>query len=185
MAHISDMLVESVTAALVASMQDPYDSDDPTYAQVLREGLLQENPLSNGISVTVHTGDPDEVDQDAWVDELAEPGDPHYPNTPMVEIGRPGVTALHYWRRGTIKAQCFFIKTKENRDESRRIANVIQGRIERTLWSQSELFQGITDEFGETSLLLLGKKSYSREGGGPNQHIWRVYVWYQVLTFRS
>ena len=83
------------------------------------------------------------------------------------------------------KIVCFFIKSKENRDESRRIANIIQGRIEKTLWSQGASFQGITDEFGESSLLLIAKKSYSREGGGPNQHIWRVYVWFQVLTHRS
>lgn len=185
MAHISDLLVEAVTAALVVDLQDAIDSDDPTYAYVVREGLLQENPLSNGISVTVHTGDPDEIDQDAWVDELALPGDPNYPNTPMFEIGRPEVAGIHYWRRGTVKAECFFIKTKENRDESRRIANIIKGRIEASLWSQSADFQGIEDEFGETSMLLLQKKSYSREGGGPNQHIWRVYVWFQVLTHRS
>jgi hypothetical protein len=184
-AHITDLIVERIVAILIEELQDPYDTDDATYAEVLREGLLQENPLANRISVTVHMGDPDEVDQDAWIDEVAEDGDPVIPNLPMFEIGRPEVGGIHFWRRGTVKADVFLIKTKENRDEARRIANIIRGRIEKALWSRGEDFQGISDSYGEQTILLQLMKSYAREGGGPGQKIWRAYVWWQALTSRS
>ncbi len=183
-AHISDLLVEKAVEVLETALQG-VDSDDPTYCEVVREGLLQENPLANRTSITVYPGDPDEIDQDSWIDQVCPPGDPNYPNTPMFEIGRPEIAGIHMWRRGTIKGDVFLIKTGEDRDEARRIANVIRGRIEKALWSGQAEFVGMFDSFGEQVIMFLPFKSYAREGGGPNQHIWRIYVWWQALTSRS
>ncbi len=182
-AHISDLLVEQVVLKLETALQS-VDTDDPTYCEVVREGLLQENPLANRTSITAYPGDPDEIDQDAWIDQVAESGDPNVPFTPMFEVGRPEIAGIHMWRRGTIKGDVFLIKTQENRDESRRIANVIRGRIEQALRDQTG-FTGLTDSFGEQVITFIPFKSYAREGGGPNQHIWRIYVWWQALTSRS
>lgn len=178
------MIAEKIYDVLVENLQTPYSTEDPTYAEVVKVGLLQDNPLKNGISVTIHLGDPDEVDQDAWIDEIARADDAYIKNAPFAEVGG-GITGLHWWRRGTVKAECFFIKSGENRDEAREYANVIKGRIERALALQANDFVGIQDEFGETSIVFFPAKSYAREQGGPRQHIWRVYVWWQALTFRS
>src|SRR3989304_7798463 len=98
MAQISDLLVEKIYAIMVEELQDPYDTDDPTYVEVTKMGLLQDNPLKNRTSVTVHLGDPDEVDQDAWIDEVTTSGDPSVPFTPMFEIGG-AVSGLHWGSR--------------------------------------------------------------------------------------
>jgi hypothetical protein len=184
MAQLTDMLAEKVYDVLVAALQTPYSDEDPTYAEVVKVGLLQDNPLKNGISVTIHLGDPDEVDQDSWIDEVAKDGDPQHPFAPFAEVGG-NIIGLHWWRRGTVKAECFFIKSGENRDEAREYANIIKGRIERNLALSANDFVGIVDEFGEKCIQFFPAKSYAREQGGPNQHIWRVYVWWQALTFRS
>lgn len=184
MAQISDLVIEKIYAIMVEELQTPFAPADPTYADVVKMGLLQDNPLKNGISVTVHQGDPDEIDQDAWVDEVAKSGDPSVPFTPMFEIGG-SVSGLHWWRRGTIKAECFFIKTGEDRDTAREYTGIIRGRIERALAKRAGDFTGLVDEFGERVLLMVPMKSYAREQGGPKQHIWRVYVWWQALTYRS
>ncbi len=182
-AHISDLLVEKVVEKLEAALQ-AVDTDDPTYCEVVREGLLQENPLANRTSITAYPGDPDEIDQDAWIDKVAVPGDPFVEYTPVFEVGRPDIAGIHMWRRGTIKGDVFLIQTGEDRDESRRIANVIRGRIEQALRDQTG-FLGLSDSFGEQVIVFLPFKSYAREGGGPGQHIWRIYVWWQALTSRS
>lgn len=184
MAQITDLLVEAIAAKLVEDVQDVVDSDDPTYVEVLRPGLLQENPLSNRTSLTVHLGDPDEIDQDAWPDEVVQPGDAVWPNTPMFEIGNP-VSGIFWWRRGTIKVDIFLIKTKEDRATAREVSNTIRARIERSLRIRAQEYQGLEDAHGEQVILFMPAKSYAREGGGPGQHIWRVYVWWQAMTEQS
>jgi hypothetical protein len=181
-AQLSDSLVEAIAAIVKAALEAGLFEDDPMWPTVVRPGLLQENPLSNKVSATVHLGDPDEV-ADSWVDETADRDDPYIPYTPMFEIGGT-VGGMFWWRKGCVKCELFWIKDQLDRDEARERANVIKGKIERALMTRSQDIIGLQDTYGETVIAFLPVKSAAREGGGPNQLIWRVKVWWQALTAR-
>jgi len=181
-AQFSDLLVEAIAAIVKTALEDGLYEDDPMWPEVVRPGLLQENPLSNRVSVTVHLGDPDEV-SDSWVDETADQRDSYIPNTPMFEIGGD-MSGIYWWRKGCVKCELFWIKDQLDRDEARERANIIKGKIERALMTRSSSIIGLQDAYGETCVAFLPAKSAAREGGGPSQLIWRVKVWWQALTAR-
>lgn len=182
MAQFSDMLVEAVSALVKTALEAGLDIDDPMWPTVVRPGRLQENPLANKVSVTIHTNDPDET-ADTWVDEPASQRDPYIPNTPMFEIGGD-VAGMYWWRRGCVKCELFFIKDRLTRDEAREAANIIKGKVERALMVRDASILTIQDDYGEQCVALVPVKSIAREGGGPSQLIWRVKVWWQALSAR-
>jgi hypothetical protein len=186
--HISDKLVELIVSELSDTdegLNAGLASDTVAeWAHVIRGGLLQENPLVNKVSVTVHMADPDEVDP-SWNDELASPSDPYVPNTPTWEIGGTGFSGIHWWRRGCVKIDMFFLIDRLTRDEARQQANTIRARTEQILGRNSgQAYLGLTDDYDEKVIVFMVNKSFNREGGGPSQLIWRAKVWWSALTTR-
>jgi hypothetical protein len=180
--HVTDLLVENIATILDTALKAGLGTDDAMYPNVVRPGLLQENPVANMVSITVHLGDPDESSL-PWVDETADRNDPYIPFTPMFEIG--GDTAgMYWWRRGVVKGDLYWLKNKLDRDVAREYSNVIRGKIEKTLMTRSSSLLGLTDEQNERVIAFVPAKSSARESGGPSQHIWRVKVWWQALTAR-
>ena len=181
-AQLNDLLVGAISTLVEAALKEGLFQDDPMYPDIVRPGLLQENPLSNKVSVTVHMGDPDDI-SDSWTDETADRSDPYIPYTPMFEIGGD-LSGIYWWRRGCVKCELFFIKDRLTRDEARNNANIIKGKLERALMTRSSTIVGLNDSYGEVCVAFLPVKAAAREGGGPNQLIWRVKVWWQALTAR-
>lgn len=182
MAQFGDMLVEAIAEIVQTALEEGLDIDDPMWPTVVRPGLLQENPLANKVSVTVHLGDPDDT-TDAWADEPASRNDPAIPYTPMFEIGGE-IAGMYWWRRGCVKCELFFIKDRLDRDQAREDASIIKGKIERVLMTRTQDILGLKDAYNEQCVAFLPVKSIAREGGGPNQLIWRVKVWWQALSAR-
>jgi len=185
--HITDKLVELIVSELSDSIDGinaGLSDTDAEYAHVIRGGLLQENPLLHKVAVTAHMADPDEVEP-SWVDEIASPSDPFISYTPTWEIGGSCFSGIHWWRRGCIKVDMYFLVDRLTRDEARQSSNVIRGKIEQCLGKSSgQAYLGLTDDFGEKVIVFVVNKSHCREGGGPNQHIWRAKVWWSALTTR-
>jgi len=185
--HITDKLVEAIVSELsdtATGINAGLDTDDVEYANVIRGGLLQENPLVPVVAVTVHLADPDEVEP-SWVDEIAPPTDPFVSYTPAFEIGGTGFSGIHWWRRGCLKIDMYFLVEGLDRNTARQSANAVRGRAERCLGRNGgRAFLGITDDFSEKVIVFMVNKSHNREGGGPRQHIWRAKLWWSALTTR-
>jgi hypothetical protein len=129
----------------------------------------------------VHIGDPEHPDE--WVD-----GHESYGVHPLreMEVHPREVGGGHWWwRRGTVEFQYFGLKSKEDRDEARRIANTIKGRIEQTIDASMRVPQ-LKDSFSEQVLEVLSVSDKLIEGGGPpRSFIWRGLIRWQARTYRD
>lgn len=148
----------------------------------IRPGLAQQNPVSDRISVFLHHGDPDDLDTDPkWSD---------YP-VGSVNEGNIGQVAgfmiggaRRYWRAFTVEIKCYFIRTQEDRETARAIALNVFSRAQQTLMQAQAL--PLTDDFGETSIMLtVDKFTDSESGGPPKSFIWRGKIYFRVLTETS
>ena len=181
-AAISDLVVD----AMVADLQDmaaTISSENETWGAV-KGGRLQDNPLKYDIYICVHIGDPE--DPNNWLDgTVANTRDALDRNAfrfPAVEVGGG---AASWWRRFTIEFGYYGIKTKTDRDESRRIADITRGRISLCL-ARSRRIIGLIDMFQECSGMGIEVSSGLFEGGGPpKSFIWRGKIRYQILTTRQ
>jgi len=176
--HISDLIVE----ALVLDLQDTFrEAEGNEDVGIIKAGRLQDDPTKKRIAILVHIGDPE--DTIGWPDS-SEAYSVHplrAMETPPFEVGGGSI----WWRRGTVELEYFGLKTKEDRDEARRIGNLTRGRIEKTI-SLSTRVPGLTDALGETVMLILPVSSRIIEGGGPPaSFIHRGIVRWQAQTARS
>ena len=182
--NVTDILVDAIVDTLKTALQEDVAKDDPAYFTLIQGGKLQHNPVSYVNSISVHIGDSEETSDD-WVDEVAKPGDPHAEIWTMSEVAGT-FNGLFWWRKGTILAECFFIKkdVQYDRDKARKVANEVRRRVEYAMGTNDSLFRGLSDG-QERVLLMMPVKSRSREAGGPRQHIWHIKVWWQALTTRN
>ena len=178
MNSIIDMILLEMASRLRESLQDAGLSSHELAVEI-RPGLAQQNPVTDRISVFLHHGYPDDLGTDpTWVDRAV--GDANEGNTGQLSgffIGG----ARRYWRAFVIEIKCYFIKTQETRDAARAIAENVFSRAQRVLM-QSQLLP-LTDDFGETSIMLTMDKFNDAESGGPpKSFIWRGKIYFRVLT---
>lgn len=181
--QISDKVVDQLAIELDAYSTDLTGSER---WNIVRPGKLQESGLKNPTSILLHIGHPTD---DTWIDgstALERSGislNRQWVNFPAFETGG-GVTGL-WWRRFTVAIECNFVSLKKNRDESRRLANLVKGRVEYLLGHTAGVV-GLIDSFSESAVLIMPVSSFMKEQGGPdNQFIWRGEVRFQVLTNRG
>lgn len=179
------MISDDVVDALVLDLQDAFAGvPDEETAGVIRGGKLQANPVKARISVLVHIGDPEKPD--AWIDTLASMTQSNSPGRISLDIPAYEVGGGSMWRRRfTVEFGVYLTKSKEDRDEARALANLTRGRIERAV-SRSTRVPRLTDDFGETAMLVAVTASKITEGGGPpTSFIWRGVVYVEVATARA
>jgi hypothetical protein len=151
---------------------------------VVKGGRLQDNPLKYDIYICVHIGDPDNPNNwlDGSVANTKDALDRREFAYPAAEVGPGGKM---WWRRFTVEFGYYGIKTKTDRDESRRIADITRGRIALAI-ARSTRLGGLRDIFGECVVMWLETQSGLFEGGGPsNSFIWRGKSLFQALTQRQ
>ncbi len=181
-AAISDMVVDAMVADL-QEMAATISNENETWGAV-KGGRLQDNPLKYDIYICVHIGDPE--DPNSWLDGLVantkDALDRREFRIPAMEVGGGGKA---WWRRFTIEFAYYGIKTKTDRDESRRITDITRGRISQCL-ARSKRIPGLRDMFGECVGMSLEVSSGIFEGGGPpKSFIWRGKIRWQIMTQRQ
>lgn len=181
MSSIIDLVLTEIASRLQASLQDA-GLPSQELAIEIRPGLAQQNPVTDRISVFLHHGDPDDLSSDpTWVDRPV--GDINEGNNGQVSGFMIG-GARRYWRAFVVEIKCYFIKTQETRDNSRAIAANIFSRAQKVLMQAQAL--PLTDDFGETSIMLtVDKFSDAESGGPPKSFIWRGKIFFRVLTETS
>jgi hypothetical protein len=142
----------------------------------VRQGTLQDDPEQKRIYILVSPGDPaDTSESPAWKDTIAREEDGWV--TTSYEIGG----GERWWRRFTITIGLFFTQTRESRDEARRIATWVMGRVQKAV--QDHQAVDLTDDFGEHAYLLLADMALSQERGGPpDEFIWKERIHVRFLA---
>lgn len=176
--HINDRIIEAAVADLEAAFTGAPEEETPG---LIRGGLLQENPVKHRIVLLVHSGDPAEEN---WKDAIVNSRRPGTANpdleAPAYEVGG----GVMWWRVFTVEILYFGVKSKEPREEARRIANAVTGRVEQAI-RRSQRIPPLKDDFDEQCVLVQITNSNIEEGGGPPaSFIWRGRLHFQVLTNR-
>jgi hypothetical protein len=177
MDSIVDLIIEELVDAITTACIDNIEDGDPTIAGRVKAGLLQESPQLPRISITVHSGDPEDS---TWEDgPLGQTEGPFLSGAfEGYEVGG-GYT---YCRKFTIALRCFFTSDGATRDEARSWAWTVMSRIQKAV-SDAGSLGGIEDDFGECVWIPGVSNVKLTEGGGPpSQWIWRGSLHVQYLT---
>lgn len=174
---IVDQILNTVSERLSVGLTAP-GVPSQELASVVRPGLAQQDPVADRISVFLHHGDPDDVSIDPkWSDKTVQEYGKSDDGFAAFMLGG----STRWWRCFVIEIKCYFVKTKETREEARRIAQTVFGRAHRLLTANPGL--AITDDFGETAILLIPDRITSAESGGPPSSFnWRGKIYFRVLT---
>jgi len=181
MNQINDLILDKLADDIEAVFTAVTESTEQ--ASVIRPGRLQQNPVKAVTSILLFQGDPDGLMwDDSLVAERENALDRQYISVPSFEIGGGDF----WWRRFVAEVQYFGVKDKQMRDEARRIANLNVGRVQKAIrqsMNQGRGLQGLRDDLGEMTIMVLPVKvTWTQGGGPPASYIWRAKVKFQVLT---
>jgi hypothetical protein len=152
-------------------------SGAPFQAVLVRQGLLQQDPTQERISILVNPNDPDDTSsKPEWTDTLATSEVTGF-DIPSYEVGGGSFWA----RRFTIDINVYLTQTQEDRQTARAIATTVFGLACKALDGIQACY--IEDDFGEIAFMCLYKAITPYEGGGPpNSFIWRGKIRAQFIT---
>jgi hypothetical protein len=176
---IHESIMAHVQSALVAELQTELAESHPLRPGVIKLGALQGSPMDPDaarISILIYENDPDEKDTLIWCDE------PAAEDYGGLEIGG-GIT---WKRRFTIKADCYFERSRESLEESRKVAGALKNRLESILLGLS--FAGVQTDYEYVSRGAFGSGFYSRvrqSGGPPDAYQFFIKIRFEVLTTRT
>lgn len=182
--HITTVITDFLVQYLDDALAQPFhDLNLGEYS--VKVGRLQADPERPGINIMVHTGKPKD---DKWFDSpvggryiKSQGGLMGYEDGDTFAIGEVG-GGRTWLRRFSVECRMFFTRTKESRDEAYETANLIRGLLENAL--SQWIVLGQEDSFGERASRLLLSRSLAEERGGPNAHIWDVWLYLTVETSR-
>ena len=144
-------------------------------AHEIRQGLLQENPVPNRITILVNPNDPDDISSvPTWSDSPVGEGDSSGWKITAYEIGG----GERWWRKFSIDIYVYLMRSQEDRSNARRIGENVIARANKAINENSGI--GIVDAFGETAIMMLVSKVVPYEGGGPP----RSFIWHGKLLVR-
>lgn len=176
---IHDAIMNHVRDNLETVLFAAYPVGHPVRPGVVKLGPLMGDPLDPEearIVVTVYENDYDEKDSFVWCDE---PASEEYGG---LEIGG-GIT----WRRRfTVKADCYFERTRETLADARKITGALKSKLEATLLEMS--FSGVSVGSESVSRGPVGYefRSTVRQGGGPPDAFqFKIKIRFEVLTSRT
>lgn len=170
-----DRLVEELTRTNITELEEK----DPTRADFIKKGLLQENKLQKNIQIGVAGGDHEDPNYRDGITTLTE-----LPNiswrVPAREVGGGEM----WWRRGVVKIESFFVGSNaEDEDQAHRYAYEILGRVSETI--AGCYVSDLVDDFGEhAQLMFCFGNTFFESGGGSKSFIFRGKVFWTALTER-
>jgi hypothetical protein len=171
-----DRLVEQLTLKCITELTDP---NDPTKADFVKKGLLQENKLQKNIQIGVQGGDHEDPNYRDGITSLSE-----LPNigwrVPVREVGGGEM----WWRRGVVRIETFFVGANANYEsQAHQYAYELLGRVEETI--AATYVADLVDSFGEhAELMFTFGNTFFESGGAPKSFIFRGKVFWTCLTER-
>jgi hypothetical protein len=179
MTHVVRQILEEIAEELTLVCQTNVDPDDGAYADIVKVGRFQDDPISSNIAISVIGGDPEDTKYRDGIVSLGDTDDLDI-NVPPREIGG----GEYWWRRGVIVISCFFINEQFSESTAADYAYTVLQRVQSVL-DNDGLVAGLTGDDGETALLLLnGGNTFFQSGGPPTNYIWRGRCYWQALTER-
>lgn len=162
------LCMNRIVELVESEMMDPIT--DETQLGLARAGRLQSNPLAARLNLLVREGG------DQWPDILIPANHSLY--APQYEMPW-GETWL---RRMIADYELFLFGV--GRSEARAIAMTVFSRFKWLIGNMNvDGMQGLTDDFGETAVMVHSTKLRYSEGGGPaSNFIWRGVHYIEFMT---
>lgn len=174
----------SYLSALVAYQEAQYLANPPSLGEIglIRFGKLQEDPTAYPAIALMHFGDRDDPGfiHEMIVDQVrAGGGTSHRIWGGYMEIGS---TANFWWHRFTEELICYQINTSLTRDEAMAQGMTLAFWVANTINQAQEwvLHVGEVDGMALQQVMTVGMRP--REGGGPDNYIWKVVIRFQALV---
>lgn len=167
-------LKSSLTEKLITDIEEA----DPTRADNVKLGLLQEDKLRKNIQLGINSGDhdkPEELEGIFTLDKLPDIGF----DLPAREIGGGQI----WMRRGVVNIECFFIRQKLTEEQAFEQAHEVMSRLQSAIGSTS--LTGIPrDSYGERPFGTMHcyASSFFESGGPPNSYIFRGKAYWACFT---
>jgi hypothetical protein len=178
-AQIVPMICGQLKAHLDTALVAEVPEGNPTRAVLVKVGLFQENPKKINVSVSITPGDYEDPDYiDGRIDNPAF-DNLKVANLPVGEIGG----GEFWWRRGSIRVQCFFVTQRYEEDVAMQYAYDFLGRLQSAVGDAP--IGLLVDDYGERAKPPVYVESHSFfPSGGNNKFIWRGKLLWRVLTWR-
>lgn len=163
---------------LTKAMQTDIETDDLTYADVVKIGLLQTDKTGKNVQFGITGGDHEDPELHDAIVSLQRLPDVGF-IVPAREVGGGQM----WWRRGVVKMEAFFTRERLTEEEATEAGYELMGRL--TSEIEQAPVAGITDSYGETVLKIFCYANTLFEAGGPpKSFIFRGKALWAVLTER-
>ena len=178
---LPDLVGDRIVTILTEYCQTTLRNDPTTAsmaATVVRQGIAQQNPVKDRISIFVNPNDPSDLSNEPSRSDTVTSVQIHEPfRVSPYEIGGGERRWLHF----TVTIKIYLMQTKEDRDEARQIGMWVFGRAEQAIRNNKTL--NIIDDFGERALFMFTEKVNKFEGGGPPKSLtWEGQLFVTALA---
>jgi hypothetical protein len=175
---IVNMVATQVNDFLVKTTHDNVAKNDPTLAELVRPGRLQEDPTDYGIIILTHENDLEDLT--GWDHSIySAPFTNLGLHAPSYEVGSGEI----WYYRFTTEIIFFVPPTTTTREEAHLWADVI---LNRAIYSLRTTPVEIgPDTFGNMALAIYVVSARNIEQGGPDQFIWRSKIKWQCMVGSS
>lgn len=177
---IVPMICYKMKSHLETALVHEVPETNPTRAVLVKVGKFQENPLDVNVSVSISPGDFEDPD---YIDGRID--NPKFDNLKVVNlpVGEVGGGEF-WWRRGSIRVQCFFVRQRYEEDVAMQYAYDFLGRLQSN--ARNTPLGLLVDDYGERAKPPVYVESHSFfESGGKSKFIWRGKLLWRVLTWRN
>jgi hypothetical protein len=180
MTQVINLILDALVEHLTATMQTAIETDDLTYADIVKKGLLQSDKTKKNIQLGVIGGDHDTPEmQDGIVTLRGMPNVGIEFNQYPREIGGGQL----WWRRGIVKVDCYFVREKLNEDDAHDAAYEVLGRLMNSIENMS--MTGLVDDYDERAIkMFCYGNTFFESGGPPKTYIFSGKVLWCCLTER-
>ncbi len=174
-------VIANYYVTLINAQVVPNTPDAAHAIGLVRYGQLQDDPVQYRTVVLIHLRDPDEQSDNRpqWSDIPIAFAREWLGKYPAAEIGGGG----GFWaRRLVITVDCYFVNTRESREEARSITTWIEEAIHLAIENDCD-GGGIVDSFGQVYCQSTVVNTIAIEQGGPpDQFIYRVKLYVSAVT---
>lgn len=180
---IVTMIINRLVSELEAGLKDVIPEDDPTLVYKVKAGRFQEGPETTPLRIAVMSGD---LEDRNWADTLSSNQESDRTHWGFHIWPREIGGGEHWWRRGTILPDLYFLMTPTQPDEekARELAYVILGRCLQIL-SNIDI-SDLEDDFGEIGIKLFStQNALFQAGGPPNYYLYKGKILWAALTERT